>query len=104
MQPQRTILQSKGRPQGGAPLVVYGIRPSRRRAVAQALELAPAAIWLLGLAGFLGPMLIARHSPHADLLKAGALAWFLVFGLINSLFAFRVLPRRRFHRNRDLGR
>jgi hypothetical protein len=100
MQPRHTFVQPK-EPSNGAPLVVYGLRPSRRRALERALELVPAAVWLLGLAGFLVPMLMARNGPHADLLKSAALAWFIVFGLINGLFAFRVLPRRRFHRDRD---
>jgi hypothetical protein len=103
MRPRHIFLRSKMQPDG-APLVVYGLRPSRRRTVAQVLELAPAAIWLLGLAGFLVPMLLARSSPHANLLKAGALAWFLVFGLVNGLVAFRVLPRRRFGGNRNIER
>jgi hypothetical protein len=88
-----------------APPVVYALPPSRRRrALAAQSELALAAVWLLGLAGFLGPMLLAQNSPHADLLRAGALAWFILFGLINGLFAFRVLPRPRGRRNRRLGR
>ena len=82
---------------------VYGLRlPRRRRGGSR--ELAHAAIWLLGVAGFLGPMILARHSPHADLLRAGALAWFIVFGLINGLFVFRALPRRRSGRGRRLDR
>ncbi len=89
-----------------APPVVYTVRPSRRRrALVQPRELMLAAAWLLGLAGFLGPMLVARSNPpHADLLRAVALAWFLVFGLINGAVAFRALPRRRFRRDRGLGR
>jgi hypothetical protein len=84
-----------------APPVVYAVRPLRRRhALTPPRELVLAAVWLLGLAGFLGPMLLAKNSPHADILRAGALAWFLIFGLVNGLFAFRVLPRRRFRRNR----
>jgi len=88
-----------------APPVVYTVRPSRRRrGLAPPRELVLAAVWLLGLAGFLGPMLLARTSPHADLLRAAGLAWFIVFGLINGLFAFRALPRRRFHRDDGAGR
>ena len=79
----------------GAHLVVYGLKPSRRRALAQGRALVHAAIWLLGLAGFLGPMMLARNSPHADLLRAAGLAWFIVFGFLNGLFVVRALPRRR---------
>ena len=99
MQSRRHILQPKDR-SDDAPPVVYAVRPSRRRrSLMPSRELVLAAVWLLGLAGFLGPMLLARTSPHADLLRAGALAWFMVFGLINGLFAFRALPRRRARRD-----
>jgi hypothetical protein len=77
------------------PLVVYGLKPPRRRSLVQGRALAHAAIWLLGMAGFLGPMILARHSPHADLLRAAGLAWFIAFGFINGLFVLRALPRRR---------
>jgi hypothetical protein len=104
MQPGHHSLQAKQRPDG-APSVVYGLRPSRRqRALTQRRELAHAAIWLLGIAGFLGPMVLARTSAHADLLRAVALVWFIVFGVINGLFVLRALPRRRFGRGRTLDR
>jgi hypothetical protein len=103
MQYRRHTLQPKDR-SDDAPPVVYAVRPSRRRrGFMPSRELVLAAVWLLGLAGFLGPMLVARTSPHADLLRAAALAWFILFGLLNGLFAFRALPRRRFRRD-DPGR
>ena len=104
MQSHRNALHPKDWPDR-APPVVYAVRPSRRRhALAALREPALAAVWLLGLAGFLVPMILAPRSAHADLLRAGALAWFLLFGLINGLVAFRALPRRRFRRDRGPGR
>jgi hypothetical protein len=100
MQPRRNALPPKDW-SADAPSVVYAVRPlRRRRALTPPPEMVLAAVWLLGLAGFLGPMLLARNSAHADLLRAGALAWFLVFGLLNGLSAFRLVPRRRFRRTR----
>jgi hypothetical protein len=96
--PRRTSRASG--PAVDAPMVVYGLRSGRRRAV-QARQLAQAAIWLLGMAGFLGPMVLARTSPHADLLRALALGWFILFGLINGLFVARAAPRRQFRRTLD---
>lgn len=80
-----------------APMVVYGLRSSGRRA-AQARQLSQAAIWLLGAAGFLIPLILARTSAHADLLRAFALGWFILFGVINGVFVARTVPRRRFRR------
>jgi hypothetical protein len=99
MQSHRNSLRQKDW-SADAPPVVYAVRPSRRRTLAPPRELVLAAVWLLGVAGFLGPMLMAPTSPHADLLRTGALTWFIVFGLINGLFAFHVVPRRRFRRDR----
>lgn len=98
MHPRHSPPRPVDRPEAG-PLIVY-LRPSPRRAWAQRRELAHAAIWLLGVAGFLLPMVAARTSPHADLLRAGALIWFIVFGAINGLFVCRALPRNRFRRDR----
>ena len=81
-----------------APAVVHVLRPRARRA-AQTRQLIHASIWLLGVAGFLIPLVLARTSPHADLLRAVALGWFILFGVINGLFVFRAFPRRRFRRN-----
>jgi peptidoglycan/LPS O-acetylase OafA/YrhL len=104
MQTRRNALDSKDW-SADAPPVVYALRPSRRRqALTPPRELILAAIWLLGLAGFLVPMLLARTGPHADLLRAGTMTWFLVFGLINGLVAFRAFPRRRIRRTRVLDR
>lgn len=75
-----------------APMMVYGLRSSARRA-GQTRPLIQGAIWLLGAAGFLTPLVLARTSPHADLLRAFALGCFILFGLINALLVFRA-PRR----------
>jgi len=90
-------------PSAGAPLVVYGLR-RRARHAAQNRQLVQAGIWLLGVAGFLAPMIMARTSAHADLLRAGALGWFILFGIINGVFVFRAFPRRRLPHDRSSRR
>jgi hypothetical protein len=83
-----------------APRVVYGLRSPPKRA-GQTRQLIHAAIWLAGAAGFLVPLILARTSPHADLLRAFALGWFILFGVINGVFVLRTAPRRRFRRTLD---
>ena len=83
-----------------APRVVYGLRSPPKRAD-QARQLIHAAIWLAGLAGFLIPLVLARTSAHATLLRAFALGWFILFGVINGVFVMRAFPRRRFRRTLD---
>ncbi len=80
------------------PPIVYGPRPSRHGPIAaQTRERIHALIWLVGLAGFLVPLILAPASRHADVLRAVALAWFLVFGLVNGLCVARDMPRWRIH-------
>ena len=64
-------------------------------------QLAHAAIWLAGVAGFIGPLLMARTSPHADLLRAVAMTWFIVFGVLNAVFVVLAFPRRQRGRSRQ---
>ncbi len=51
-----------------------------------------ALVWAIGVASFLVPLILARTSPHADLLRAFALAWFVALGVLNAVI---VLRRRR---------
>ena len=51
-----------------------------------------ALVWSIGVAGFLVPLILARSSPHAGLLRAFALAWFVALGVVNAVI---VLRRRR---------
>lgn len=84
------------------PSVVYGLRPHRRRAWTPMGSLLPALIWLLGMAGFLIPLMMSRTSRHPDVLRAGALIWFLIFGVLNAICVVRGSPRRRsFRRDPD---
>ncbi|MGZ3345731.1 MAG: hypothetical protein ACXU82_13925 [Caulobacteraceae bacterium] len=80
------------------PLEVYGVRRSRRRELsARTRQLIHAMIWLAGAGGFLIPLLMARTSPHADLLWTIALVWLIAFGVLNAVFvvrAFRHAPDR----------
>src|ERR1700761_9419486 len=71
------------------------VSPLSKRRAALRRELVHAGIWLLGLAGFLIPLILARTSPHADLLRGLALGWFLLFGAINGVFVLRTRPRPR---------
>jgi len=57
--------------------------------------MAHAGIWLLGAAGFIGPLVLARTSPHAELLRDFALTWFILFGAVNAIFVMRVFPAKR---------
>jgi hypothetical protein len=52
-----------------------------------------AAVWILGVAGFLGPLVLARNSAHADLLRAIALGWFIAFGVVNAVLVLRSYGR-----------
>ena len=79
-----------------AALVVSRMR-DRRAALRR--DLIHAGIWLLGAAGFLVPLVLSRTSPRADLLRAFALGWFILFGVINGLFVLRARPRPRGRRN-----
>ncbi len=46
-------------------------------------------VWLLGALGFFGPLILARHSAHADVLRAIALGWFIGFGVLNAYLILR---------------
>lgn len=72
------------------------IPPSRRRrAWAQLHPFLPAMVWLLGLAGFLIPLMLSPSSRHPNALRAGALIWFVIFGFLNGLSVVRDAPRPR---------